>query len=224
MKLAKITCEIRFLERIRLLDGYKAVYRDLLKKEPEEAERWLIPGLRIEDKEQKRVMVIDPIRSVINVEQPPNVGFCRDSVMQFFGSVNTRLGIPHVARYGLRSTWLQEFKGTFDELLKTYKQRIFSSQGLAEKAFDVGAVFDYHGKDGHKLSVTTGPMQIEQLTSQFLVFKPESLPSVFLYVDVDLGDTRTKEFSEKYLRSFFDEAVQEGERLSTEVISQLGVK
>lgn len=223
MILAKITCEIRYLERIKLLTGYEAIHRDLLKKEPEKADLWLMPGLRMEDKETKRVMLVDPVRSVIDIEQPPNVGFCRDSVMRFFKSVDERLGIPQIARYGLRSTWLQEYKGSFQDLRDKCKQRIFGSSSLVEKVDDVGAVFDYYIDGGQKLSMTTGPMEIEQLRSQFLVFEPQSFPPLFLYVDVDLGDTATKQFSAQYLRNFFDKAIKEGERLATEVNIQIGV-
>jgi len=223
MQLVKITCEIRYLERIKLLSGYEAIHKDMLKKELKKAESWLTPGLRIEDKEKKRVMLVDPVRSVIDVEQPPNVGFCKDSVIQFFKSVDERLGIPQVARYGLRSTWIQEYKGSFQELLDMCKQHIFGGSSLVEKVNDVGAVFDYYLEGGQKLSMTVGPMEVEQLRSQFFSFEPGPLPAPFLYVNVDLGDTATKQFSIQRLHSFFDKAVKEGERLANEAITQIGV-
>jgi len=75
-----------------------------------------------------------------------------------------------------------------------------------------------------KLSVTTGPMRIEQLKNQFLVFEPQSLPMLFLYVDVDLGDTVTKLFSSQHLRDVFDKAIEEGEKLSSQVNTEIGRK
>jgi len=223
MQLVKITCEIRYLERMKLLTGYEAIHKDMLKKEPEKVESWLTPGLRIEDKEKKRTMLVDPVRSVIDIEQPPNVGFCRDSVTQFFRSIDERLGIPQIARYGLRSTWIQEYKGSFQDLIDKCKQNIFGGSSFVERVNDVGAVFDYYLEGGQKLTMTVGPMEIEQLKSQFLNFEPGSLPSPFLYVDVDLGDTATKQFSVQRLRNFFDKAVKEGERLVNESINQIGV-
>jgi hypothetical protein len=223
MELVKITCEIKYLERIKLLAGYEAIRRDMLKKEPEKTGGWLTPGLRFEDKERKRIMLVDATRSAIDVEQPPNVGFCRDSVIQFFSSVDERLGIPQVSRYGLRSTWIQEHKGTFQDLLDKCKQHIFGSSNLVEKVKDVGAVFDYYLESGQKLTMTVGPMEAEQLKRQFLSFENEKLPSPFLYVDVDLGDTATKQFSIKHLSNFFDKAVKEGEKLGNETIAQIGV-
>lgn len=223
MKLVKITCEIRYLERMKLLSGYEAIRKDMLKKEPKKAGSLLTPGLRIEDKEKKGVMLVDPVRSIIDVEQPPNVGFCKDSVIRFFTSVDERLGIPQIARYGLRSTWIQEYKGRFQDLLNMCKKQIFGGSSLVERAKDVGAVFDYYLESGQKLTMTIGPMEADQLKRQYLSFEPETLPSLFLYVDVDLGDTATKQFSIKHLQNFFDKAVKEGEKLGNEAISQIGV-
>lgn len=223
MKLVKVTGELRYKERVKLLSGYEAIHMDVLKKQPERPEQWLIPGLRLEDKESKRIWLVDPVRSVIDIEQPPNVGFCKDSIMQFFKSVNERVGIPVIGRYGLRSTWLKEYEGGFQELLDTCKRNIFGESKLVEKVNDVGAVFDYFIDTGKKLSITTGPMKLEQLTSQFLVFKPQSFPPIFLYIDVDMGDTTTTQFSPKYLNEFINKAIEEGERFANEVITQIGV-
>jgi len=223
MKLVKISCEVKYLERIKLFGGYEAIHRDMLKKELETAGTWLTPGLRIKDKESKRAMLVDPFHSVIDIEQPPNVGFCRDSVLRFFKSVDERLGIPQVTRYGLRSTWIQESNGSFRDLVDKCKQRIFGSSTLVEKVDDVGAVFDYHIDEGQKLTMTIGPMEFEQLRSQFLSFETKPFPLPFLYVDVDLGDTTTKQFSIQKLSNFFDMAVSEGERLTSEAITQIGV-
>jgi hypothetical protein len=223
MKLVKITCEIRYLERIKLFGGYEAIHKDMLKKELEKAGTWLTPGLRIEDKENKRAMLVDPLHSVIDIEQPPNVGFCRDSVLRFFKSVDERLGVPQVARYGLRSTWIQESSGSFRDLVDKYKQRILGSSTLVEKADDVGVVFDYYIDGGQKLTMTVGPMEFEQLKSQFLSFETKPFPLPFLYIDIDLGDTTTKQFSVQKLSNFFDMAVSEGERLANEAITQIGV-
>jgi len=223
VKFVKIDCEIRYAERTKILAGYEAIYSDMLKKAPEQAERWVAPGLRIDDKDKKRVMLIDPTRTAITIEQPPNVGFCRDSIMQFLKSVDERIGIPNVARHGIRSTWIFEYQGSFEDLLNKCKQHIFGNSKLAEKVDDVAAVFEYLIGTDQKIALTTGPMKIEQLKSQYLSFEPESFPPLFLYVDVDLGDSGTKKYSAQYLREFFDKAVSEGERLSRELATELGV-
>ncbi len=222
MKLVKVTCEIRYAERMKVLGSYEALYRDLLKKEPTDVQRWPVPGLKLDDSERKRVMVVDPNRSVIDVQQPPNVGFCKDMVLQFFRNVNEKLVIPAVVRWGLRTTWIQEYDGQFSDLLLAYKKQIFGGSLLVGRSDDVGAVLDYFIDDNIKLSLTTGPMKLQQLKEQFLAFEPEGISPVFIYTDIDMGDTKTTTYSERYLSEFFTRALDEGERLASEVIKQVG--
>lgn len=209
---------------MKVLGSYEALYRELLRKEPTEAQRWLAPGLRLDDAERKRVMVIDPNRSVIDVEQPPNIGFCKDMVFQFFTHLNEKLGIPAVGRWGLRSTWIQEYDGQFSDLLLAYKKQIFGDSPLVGRSDDIGVVLDYFIDDNIKLSLTTGPMEIQQLKQQFLTFEPEGITPVFLYADIDMGDTKTRTYSEKYLGEFFTRALEEGEKLANEVAKHIGGK
>jgi hypothetical protein len=222
MRLVKVTCELKYAERVKVLARYEDLYADLLKKAPEGVERWVIPGLRLEDKDKKRVMLVDPVRSVIDIEQPPNVGFCMDLIMQFFKSVEERLGIPQIARYGLRSTWIEEFKGSFEDLLGKCKGTLFAPCDLISKASDVCAIFDHDIKEGKRIHTTTGPMKVTQLKEQFLVYDPESIPTLFLYVDADMGDTSKRQYSAQYLHEFVDEAIKLGEMRASEVISLAG--
>lgn len=217
MRLVKVTCEIRYAERMRLLGSYEALYRDLLRKEPADVNRWLTPGLRLQDTERKRIMLVEASRSVIDVQEPPNVGSCKDMVLQFFTRVNADIGVPSVLRWGLRSTWIHKYDGSFQELLELCRQRVFGGSDLAGRASDVGAVFDYLVADDTKLSLTVGPMEYQQMKEQFFRFEPNTVPPVFLYADIDKGDTQTKHYSEKHLTQFLTRALEEGEKLAKTV-------
>lgn len=223
MRLIKLTCEIKYLEKVKLYSGYEAIYRDLLKEEPKVIDRMPMPGMRLQNKEKKVLMLVDPMRSVIDIEQPTGITFCKELVLQFFESVHKAVGIPEVARYGIRSTWLHEYNGSFKELLAKCKERIFGNSSVVEKVDDVGVVFDYYTKGNQKRSVTAGPMEIGQLKREFLTFEPEQIPAVFLYVDVDVGDTATKKFSKGLLSTFFDRAIEESENFSAETAREVGV-
>ena len=133
MQLAKVTCELRFSERISLLKGYEAIHKDVLKKAPEHPEKWLIPGLIMEEKEKKRSWLVDQNRSVIDIEQP-EIDFCRSSIIEFFNSINKHLGFPPISRFGLRSTWISEYNKSFQELLKIIKEKTYGNFDLIKKA------------------------------------------------------------------------------------------
>lgn len=223
MKLIKVTCEVRCKERNKILSGYESIYRDILKKEPEDLNKWIVPGLRIEDADKKRIILVEPTRLVIDIEQPANEGFCRDSVLQFMKSVQERVGIPRIARYGLRSTWVSEFKGKFEDLLEIYKKRAYANSPLVADSNDIAIVFDKYNEQ-YKYSVNSGPMVPDQLKGQFLVYKIENISPVFAYISVDVGDIKTEEFSLQYMRTFFDLAMGEGSKLSKYVSDYLEVE
>lgn len=222
MQLVKITCELRFSERISLLKGYETIHKDVLKKAPEHPEQWLIPGLIMDDKEKKRSWIVDQQRGIIDIEQP-DVNFCRSSIIEFFNSIDKNLGFPPINRYGLRSIWISEYSKSFQELLKTIKENTYKNLDLINKANDVCVVFDNIIDTGKKISVTTGPMEYQQLKVQFLRFESQSIPKVFLFVAADMGDTNTKGFSSKYLNEFVDKSISEGQKLTQDVVKALGV-
>ena len=222
-KLVKLTCEIKYLERVKLYSGYEVIYRDLLKGEPNMIERMPMPGMRLQNKGKKAIMLIDPMRSVIDIEQPPSISFGKELILQFFKSVDEALGVPRVARYGIRSTWVHEYNGAFQDLLAKCKERIFGNSSMVKEVDDVGVIFDYYTKGNQKRCVTVGPMEVGQLKREFLTFEAEQLPAVFLYVDVDIGDTATKSFSQESLSRFFDRAIEDGEKLSAKTARGVGV-
>ena len=222
VQLIKVTYELKYAKNMNLLAEHENIHRDLLSEEAPDTSRWLMPGLRLEDKSKKRIMLVDPVRGVIDIDIPPNIGFCKDSVLQFLKSVHNRFGIPEIARWGLRSIWIQDYRGKFEDLMGIYKQHLLGNSTLIRDAYDVGTVLDYH-INGEKVSVTTGPMESDQLKRQFLTFDAESVPAIFAFVSVDIGDTKTKDYSLKHVTEFFSKAMDEGERMARDVFHQLGV-
>lgn len=222
MQLTKITCELRYAERMKILSAYESFYRDVMGKAPEEAAAWIAPGLRLEDKERKRVVLADQGRAAVDIEQPPNVGYCRDSIVKVFESLNRELPIPPLARWGIRFTWIQAYSGTFQDLLRLFKERFLAAKEPLTRAADIGLVLDYFDDD-LKLTLTAGPMEAEQLRSHFLAFEAKGLPPVLVYADVDAADTKTRQYSAAHLGKLFSRAHGIAETMAKDVISLLRV-
>jgi hypothetical protein len=222
MELIKVICELRHAERMKILAPYEALYREVLGREPEDVGRWITPGLRLDDRDRKRVVVVDPLHTTVDMEQPPNVGYCKDTILAVFEDVQRLLDIPRIARWGLRFAWIHGCAGDFETLLAACKECFFASGALIGRASDVGLVLEYV-VNGLKLTVTAGPMKIEQLKSQFLAFEPKELPAVFLYLDVDTADVETPQYSRKHLGQLFDRGHGQAEAIAKEVISLVGV-
>ncbi len=225
MKLIKVTVELKYIEKSKQLSPIEELFRELSKEKTEEKSRMAIaPGFRIKDEGNKAFKTVDAMRSAIDIEQPRNIKFCKDEIVKFFQAVDKRIGIPPIARYGVKSTWIQEYSGSFEDLLKKYRESVFGNSKVVENVDDIGVALDYNIAGGKKSSLSFGPMTIEQLQSQLMSYKIEGISKVILYVDIDAGDTTTKKFSTEFLNAFFDKSIEEGERRSSEVGTIVGVK
>ena len=93
-----------------------------------------------------------------------------------------------VERLGVRSTFVQEFKGEFDELLNKYKTNYLSLTEKASKVIDaelvdIGGPLNFKDKNGN-FNTMSGPMKSEQLSGYF-GRSSDKLPDVSLYYDID---------------------------------------
>lgn len=225
MKLVKVTNEVRYLEGSRIYKPFEELYRDLSKEELKDKLKMPFgSGMRIQDDKSKTIMLVESIRSVIDVEQPTDKNSCKDTILRFIKLVDSRMGIPRVTRYGVRSIWIHEYGGSFQDLLKMCKKSIFKNSALGESADDIGLVFDYYKSSGKKSSVTFGPMEIAQLKAQFLSYEINKVTPIFLYTDIDVGDMVTKKFSLEFLSKFIDDAMEEGEKISLEIAKMVGLE
>lgn len=226
MKLIKIVTELRYIEKSKQLSPIEELFRELQKEETEEKSRIPIitPGFRIRDEGNKAFKAVDAMRSVIDIEQPRNIKFCKDEIVKFFQAVDRKVGIPPIARYGIKSTWIHEYDGSFEDLLQKYRGSVFGNLKVVENVDDIGVSLDYDIASGKKSSVTFGPMKIEQLQSQFMSYRIEGISKVILYIDIDACDTITKKFSAEFLNAFFDKSIKRGERMSSEIGIIVGVK
>ena len=225
MKLVKVTNEVRYLEGGKLYKPIEELYIDLSKQQlKDKIKTPIVTGMRIKDDKNKTIMLVESIRSVIDIEQPTDKKSCKDTIMQFVRLVDSKLGIPQVTRYGVRSTWIHEYKGSFQELLNMCKESIFRDSTLVKNAGDIGLVLDYYKSRGKKSSATFGPMEIAKIEKQFLSYGINEVTPIFLYTDIDVGDIVTKKFSLEFLNKFIDEALEEGERISLEIAKMVGLK
>lgn len=225
MKLIKVTNELKYAEKSKKLAPIEELYRELNKGKAKEKSRVSItPGFQVRDEGNKTIKVVDAIRSAIDIDQPRNIQYCKDEVIKFFKAVDRRIGIPPIARYGIRSTWIHEYDGSFEELLQKYKESVFNNSIVVENVDDIGVVLDYNIASGKKNSLTFGPMTIEQLQSQFMSYEIQGISKIMLYTSLDVGDTTTKKFSTEFLSAFFDKSIKEGERKASEIGTIVGVK
>lgn len=124
------------------------------------------------------------------VHNTPTKNYFSDKAVKFFRYLFTLKDFPktpHVERIGVRSKFCKEYKGSFDQLREKYISNYLS---LTEKAkniinselIDIGGPLNFADKYGN-FNTMSGPMTDEQLSQSFN--KPEDVPAVGLYFDID---------------------------------------
>jgi hypothetical protein len=223
MRLVKVITELRFSGRLKLLKLHEELHLAILGEEPKQPERWLTPSLVVDAKQRKMRATLEPKRCAVGLEEVPNTGYCVRTISQIFKKVDNILEIPLLDRAGVKSMWIESFEGTFADLLAVYKKGMLGGNILSERASDVGAVLDFVDEDC-KVSLTTGPMEAQQLKTQFLTFEAQSIPDVFMFIAVDRATTSQTKYSNKFLTEFIRQSLDCGEERAKTVVSILRSK
>lgn len=209
MRLVKVITELRFSGRLKLLKSYEELYSAVLGEELKQPEKWVAPSLNLRAKQKKMSTSLESERCAVDLEEVPNVGYCVQTISSIFKKVDDILGIPPLARVGVRSTWIEPVEETFADLLAIYKKSMLGSNILSERMSDVGLVLDFVD-EGCKVSLTTGPMKAQQLKTQYLTFEQETIPNVFIFCDIDRATTNECKYSNKLLSEFIRRGLDYG--------------
>ena len=223
MRLVKVITELRFSGSLKLLRSYEDLHLAILGQELKQPERWITPGLTLEAKQKKLRTILEQKRCAVDLEEVPNTGYCVQTIAGIFKKVDDILSIPLLARIGVRTIWIEPFEGTFTDLLKVYKKSVLGSNILCEQASDVGLVLDFVDGD-YNVSLTTGPMEAQQLKTQFLTFEQETIPNVFIFGNIDRATTNETKYSNKFLNEFIQQGLGYGEEQAKTLIDILGGK
>lgn len=223
MRLVKVITELRFSGRLKLLKLQEELYLAILGEELKQPERWPAPGLILESRQRKMRTTFELKRCAVDLEEVPNIGHCVQAISSIFKKVDDILGIPLLARVGIRSMWIEPFEGTFTELLTVYRKSMLAKTILSEEASDVGLVLDFLDEDC-KVGLTTGPMEAQQLKTQFLTFEEKTIPDVFIFADIDRATTNQTKYSNKFLSEFIRKGLSYGEKRTKTLFNVLRSK
>jgi len=85
------------------------------------------------------------------------------------------------------------------------KERFLVSNSMANRATDVGLIFD-EVEDGVLKHMQFGPMEREQLLRVFLIYKPSEIPDNFIFALNRYEISKNVDYSEAVLKEFLDNA------------------
>jgi len=219
MNLLQVIVELRHSKPLKLFTPYEDLYRLLAGKELPERQAPL-PGFELTISEKRMRIVVDPWHTAIFLGDVPNKGYCVDNVMTVFRKISDLVTLPPLSRLGERSFWVEESQLNFNELVTSYKTKIYKPINIAEESIDVGASFVLASGE-YRANILFGPMESPQLES-VLAFKPPKLPKVATFVDVDFYIKKEQEeLAERMLRDFVNSGLDYASEQSKKIVSLL---
>lgn len=219
MRIVRVITELRFSGTLKLLKPYEELYVAITGEEPK-GELRPTPAFTLEAKEKRFRIGIEAKRCWVNLEEIPNPGYCVQTISNVFKKIDDLIGIPLLARIGVRSMRVEPYEGEFGELLAKYKRIMLRSSELFERAVDIGVILTLTDED-RRATLITGPMELAQLKREFLSFEPAGLPNTFIFVDVDYATTSETKYSAKFLNDFTTRALSYSEEESKKVLDTL---
>jgi len=219
MNLLQVIVELRHSKPLKLFTPYEDLYRLLTGKElpgGQPGGQALLPGFELTISEKRMRIVVDPRHTAIVLGDVPNKGYCVDNVMTVFRKISELVTLPLLSRLGVRSFWVEESRLNFNDLVTSYKTKIYQPIYIAEESIDVGASFVLASGE-YRANISFGPVELPQLES-LLVFKPPELPKVATFVDVDYFiEKEQEEITDRMLRDFvnsgLDYAIEQSNKM-----------
>lgn len=201
-----------------LLLGHEELHRRLQGEEPKR-ETWLVPGLRIERREQKEIVIVDPMRIALEMQEPSSGRHAIETLRQRIHLIEEIWKIPDVTRWGCRTVWIEPFSDSIEALTGVFRTTVFGGSDLAKEAADLAAVFEFKGEaETEKITVSCGPMWPDQLRQRYVPWSTGNIPEAFLLVDVDFGATVPSTYSRSVVGKFLDSAMTAGDLFAKKCI------
>jgi len=168
--------------------------RDMLRVAGSDPEKELQANPVLLDQQESRQRVILAVRAVGVELEPPGSSNQAATILQLITGMNKASNFPAVAQIQHTCLFIKPYSLPFHELLSLVKDRYLHSNPLVEAATDVGLSLDE--QEGEILKhAQMGPMNAEQLRSQYLIWPREDIPDVFLFVALTYTRTREEPFA-----------------------------
>jgi hypothetical protein len=180
--------EIRYKPEARVLD-HRGTWADQLQHQFNLSE-WQITENRVDvyDKENSKRLFIAFRNAGCTLRNSGQTSFIQltQSFLRFLFR-QSFFRTLQVERIGVLGRFARRYNGSFENLLRIYKERVYSIRPEVERAFaaelvDIGSPLDFRTAQG-EIHSATGPMKKEQLR-QFFDFVKEP-PDVALYFQID---------------------------------------
>ena len=182
MQLVYFRVELEFAEKSHLSSPAENVYRALTGKKPYKSEI-AEPGAHISLSDQKVDIRWRFDKCRIILEDASSLEHCVETVLLWLSQIDKVAPMGKIASTEVTTYWLLPTPSyDFASLERKYRAKMIANNAdILKGTFDSSVILDI-GIDNYILHHQSGAMEPQQLLEEHLVFKPDEVPKVFLFL------------------------------------------
>ena len=201
MHLVHFAVDLDFAEETRLPSPAETVYKTITGQKARKSARPAEPGVHVEMAGEKVDIRWRQEACKIVVEHTPSPEYCVETVLSWLSQINKVARMGKISSTKVVTHWLLPAPDyDFASLERKYREKMIAgSEDILKGTFDSSAILDIHIGDCI-LHHQSGSMDPEQLLEDFLLFKPDEVPKVFLFLFASVTSEKVVEYSEDGMR------------------------
>ncbi|MBL7209986.1 MAG: hypothetical protein ISS52_07800 [Dehalococcoidia bacterium] len=210
MQLVGLEATIKFDEATQVRTPARNIFSALGGKTPKTKLRE--PGVTIKNEKEKFLISWHYEECRIVLEETKTHKECLDLVVNIIQTIDSVAPVGTMQEVRLETRWLLPAPShDFNSLNELYMRMMVSPKEFMKDAYDSSVIIDSE-TDDFVLHHQSGPMEPSQLLEDFLEFKRDKLPGVFIFLSVGLTHTKVLEYSREKLQTLFADGLHRCEQ------------
>ena len=137
------------------------------------------------DREKDHTRITIQVRALsLELEQRSTSKNATEAIVKILSDLHQSSELPDISKVLYEQTLIEPIDLTFHELVSALKRIYLQQSRIVDQASDIGLSLDRLMPDGVLQHIQIGPMDAQQLTTQWLRWKRESTPDTFVYIRV----------------------------------------
>ena len=207
MRLLSFEIEIEFAEEIQVPSLSQRVHQAITGRTPtKKYEETTVPDVHIRATKRKMIIDWDTSACTITLEHISSPQHCIDTILSLLKNIDTVAPINRLSSRTVTTYWLLPTPNyDFPSLERKYRETMMAQQTIQDGTFDSSVILDIKANK-RILHHQSGAMGIKQLLDDFLIFKPDDVPKVFLFLLTSIVERKVIQYSSEEMYSFLANA------------------
>lgn len=202
MRLVHLETIIDFAGEIWEYSLKQKVYKAITGRMPRETEKRLDQDVFVRSPKKKLAVRWNTESFSAMLEQVSSVDYFSETIILLLDRINAVAPIDKLKCRTLVTYWLLPAPNyNFSALERKYRETMIVQKPICQDTIDSGVILDINISDGI-LHHQSGAMDIRQLSDDYVLFKLDGVPKVFLFLWASIQDEKVVKYSKDEMQNY----------------------